>query len=296
MSTMQFTGTYTALVTPMRGGNVDYESLENLVESQIAAGVEGLVAVGTTGESPTLDKHEHIEVVARVSQKAAGRVPVLAGTGSNSTDEAIELVHRADEAGCDGHLQVTPYYNKPTPEGVFRHFARVAESTERPLCLYSVPGRTGIPVAVETMQRLREAFPHVHTIKEAGGDADRVTRLKAALGDTVTILSGDDGLTVPMIACGAEGTISVFSNVAPKQVVAMVQAAREGRRGEALALHLKLYQLHSAIFAEGNPTPCSKYLLHKAGLIADTEARLPLAPPSPENIRLLDEAVAALTA
>lgn len=273
---MPYSGVMTALVTPMReDGAVDYESLARLVEQQIAGGVNALVAVGTTGESPTLDQKEHIEVIRQTSAFARGRTPVIAGTGSNSTAEALELVRLADEAGADAHLQVAPYYNKPSPEGLYRHFAAVAEATPKPIILYSIPGRCVIEIPVEVVARLRRQYPHVAWIKESGGSCDRVTALLQATGGEVTVVSGDDSLTLPFIAAGAEGVISVASNLVPAAMSQMVRDARQGDLASARARHLELFPLFKALFAEPSPAPV-KQALAEAGLIASPALRLPL--------------------
>ena len=218
MTTPILEGTFTALVTPFTGDAVDYPTLRRLIERQIEGGITGLVPVGTTGESPTLDHKEHLEVIRFVVETVAGRVPVIAGTGANATSEAISLTRAATEMGVDGCLQVAPYYNKPSQEGLYRHFAALAEVSDKPQVLYSVPGRCGIEIGVDTVARLAEAFPHVRTIKEAGGTVERVKLLRDTCGDQLTILCGDDGLTVPFIEEGARGVISVASNLAPRLV------------------------------------------------------------------------------
>jgi 4-hydroxy-tetrahydrodipicolinate synthase len=213
MKLRPLTGTITALVTPFREGQVDYADLKRLVAYQIKGGIDGLVPVGTTGESPTLDHEEHLDVIRAVIAAAAGRVPVIAGTGSNSTLEAVHLTKLSHEAGADAMLVVAPYYNKPSQEGLFRHFATIADATDRPIILYSIPGRCGIEISVSVVERLRAKFKHVRWIKEAGGSVDRVDQLKQAMGRDITVLSGDDSLTLPFMAVGAEGVISVASNL-----------------------------------------------------------------------------------
>lgn len=276
-----FTGTYTALVTPFRDGKVDEPALERLIRAQIKGGVDGIVPVGTTGESPTLSFEEHIYVVERSVQFAAGRIRVLAGTGGNSTDEAIYLTVAAQRAGADGSLQVAPYYNKPTPEGLFQHFRAIALATKLPIVLYSIPGRCGIEIGVETVRRLARECKNVVGIKEAGGNADRVSQLRAALGPKFTILSGDDALTLPFMAVGAQGAVSVASNVVPKAVANMVRAFAAGRPALALKLHGNLYPLFKDLFIETNPGPV-KAALAMMRLIEE-EYRLPLVPMSLKN-------------
>ncbi|MFN3408065.1 MAG: 4-hydroxy-tetrahydrodipicolinate synthase [Limisphaerales bacterium] len=286
-----FTGTYTAIVTPFKNGKLDETALANLVRRQIKAGVEGLVPVGTTGESPTVDYDEHIRVIEVVVQAAAGRVKVLAGTGGNSTKEAIYLTQRAQEVGADGSLQVAPYYNKPTQEGLFQHFREVARNTDLPIVLYSIPGRCGVEIGVETVQRLAEACPTIIGIKEAGGNADRVSQLRAAGGPRFEILSGDDSLTLPFMAVGAQGVVSVASNVIPKQVGDMVRAFTRGDLATARKLHAKYYPLFKDLFIETNPVP-TKAALAMMGLIEE-DVRLPLVPMAAANRLKLEKTLRA---
>ncbi|HKS37224.1 MAG TPA: 4-hydroxy-tetrahydrodipicolinate synthase [Verrucomicrobiae bacterium] len=276
-----FTGTYTAMVTPFRDGKVDEPALERLIRAQIKGGVDGIVPVGTTGESPTLSFEEHIYVIEKSVEFAAGRVKVLAGTGGNSTDEAIYLTVAAQRAGADGSLQVAPYYNKPTQEGLFQHFRAIALATKLPIVLYSIPGRCGIEIGVETVRRLTRECKNVVGIKEAGGNADRVSQFRAALGPKFTILSGDDSLTLPFMAVGAQGVVSVASNIVPKAVVDMVRAFAAGKPAVALKLHGSLYSLFKDLFIETNPGPV-KAALAMMRLIEE-EYRLPLVPMSPKN-------------
>jgi 4-hydroxy-tetrahydrodipicolinate synthase len=271
-----FAGTYTAIVTPFRNGKVDESALQNLVKAQLKAGVDGIVPVGTTGESPTLDYDEHIQVVRWVVEWVKGKAKVLAGTGGNSTKEAIFLTQAAEEAGADGSLQVAPYYNRPTQEGLFQHFHAIARATKLPIVLYSIPSRCGVEIAVDTVHRLAHDSVNIVGIKEAGGNADRVSQLRAALGPGFTILSGDDSLTLPFMAVGAHGVISVASNVIPREVAHMVRAFRKGKPEMALKLHEKYYPLFKDLFVETNPTPV-KAALAMLGLM-DEEVRLPLVP------------------
>lgn len=273
-----FPGAYTALVTPFgRDGAVDYGRLRELVEFQIAGGIDGLVPVGTTGESPTLDVDEHLEVIRVVVETAARRVKIIAGTGANATAEALELTAQAKAMGVDGTLQVTPYYNKPTQAGLIKHFSAVAD-LGLPVVLYNVPGRAGCEIAVPTVAELAK-HPHVVAVKEAAGSVDRVSRLKAAC--EIEVLSGDDGLTLPMMSVGACGVISVASNVAPKAVADLVHAAAAGRWDEARALHYKYYALFNDVFIETNPIPI-KAALEMAGL-GPAVYRLPLCEMAPAN-------------
>lgn len=271
-----FTGTYTAIVTPFRNGQLDEVALEKLVKSQIKGGVDGIVPVGTTGESPTLDYDEHIRVIELAVKFAAGKITVIAGTGANSTKEAIELTQKAEAVGADGSLQVAPYYNKPTQEGLYQHYRAIATATKLPILLYSIPGRCGIEIGIETTQRLAKDFPNIVGIKEAGGNADRVSQLVAACGTKFTILSGDDSLTLPFMAVGARGVISVATNVAPKAVSTMVRKFAAGDLKGALKLHAQLYPLFKNLFIETNPAP-TKAALALMGMMTE-EIRLPLVP------------------
>ncbi len=288
-----FTGTLTALVTPFNKQQVDYGDLRKLVEFQIKGGIDGLVPVGTTGESPTLDHDEHMEVVRATVDQARGRVPVIAGTGSNSTREAVALTKLAHDAGVNGMLVVAPYYNKPSQEGLFLHLSAVAEATDRPIVLYSIPGRCGIEISVGVVARLRAKYPHVCYIKEAGGSVDRVDQLKQALGKDITVLSGDDALTLPFIAAGAEGVISVASNLFVREVGQMVKTARKNDLNGAAKLHRNLYPIFKALFIEPNPVPI-KIALSKAGIIKSPAVRLPLAPATAENRKIILKALAAM--
>ncbi|MEW6304761.1 MAG: 4-hydroxy-tetrahydrodipicolinate synthase [Verrucomicrobiota bacterium] len=281
-----FTGTYTAIVTPFKNDKVDEAALERLIKAQIKGGVDGIVPVGTTGESPTLDYDEHIRVIELAVDIADGRIKVLAGTGGNSTKEAIYLTEGAEDVGADGSLQVAPYYNKPTQEGLYQHFRAVAQATHLPLVLYSIPGRCGIEIGVDTVKRLAADFPkQIVGIKEAGGSADRVSQLRAALGPKFTIQSGDDSLTLPFMAVGAQGVISVASNVIPKQVSQMVKAFAKGNVREAQNLHTKYYPLFKDLFIETNPVPV-KAALAMMGQIEE-EYRLPLTRLSAKNREVL---------
>ena len=285
-----FTGTYTAIVTPFKSGrdkSIDERALERLIRWQIRAGVDGIVPVGTTGESPTVDYEEHIRIIALSVKYAARKIKVLAGTGGNSTAEAIYLTEHAEEAGADGSLQVAPYYNKPTQEGLFQHFREVARRTRLPIVLYSIPGRCGVEIGVGTVQRLAETCRNIIGIKEAGGNPDRVSQLRAALGPRFEILSGDDALTLPFMAVGAQGVISVASNVIPRQVARMVQAFAAGKTSAALKLHEQYYPLFKDLFIETNPVPV-KAALAMMGHIEE-EYRLPLVSMDPKNRETLRE-------
>ena len=275
---MKFQGVYTALVTPFRNGQIDTDALNRLVDEQVAAGVAGIVPVGTTGESPTLTYEEHEQVIRMVVARAQGKCQIIAGTGANCTREAIEMTRRAKEDGADATLQVTPYYNKPTQEGLYRHFSEVADKGGLPVVLYNVPGRAGVPIAETTVARLSKN-PMIAAIKEAGGSVDRVSAIKDLCD--ITILSGDDSLTLPMMAVGAEGIISVASNIIPADMVKMVSAFANGDLQTAMELHRRYYCLFRDQFVETNPIPI-KASMAMAGMIAE-EYRLPLCELSEGN-------------
>ncbi|MGC6424604.1 MAG: 4-hydroxy-tetrahydrodipicolinate synthase [Lentimonas sp.] len=287
MKTNQFSGVFTALATPMHDNSVSYNDLEALVAHQLAGNIDGLVSVGTTGESPTLNSDEHIEVIRATVAVAGGKVPVYAGTGSNSTDEAIQLTKEADAAGADGFLIVAPYYNKPSQEGLFAHFSKIAECTEKPIILYSIPSRCGIEISVDVTARLYEKYPHVCCMKAAEGSCEKVTEYVRALGPDYAVMSGDDGLTLPFMSCGATGVISVASNLVVQPLVDMVTAAHSGDYANARKTFLHYYPLFKAIFLEPNPVPI-KYALKQAGIIQSDEVRLPLSPLTNETRAALD--------
>ena len=279
-------GVHTALITPMKDGEVSYGDLENLISRQIAANVSGLVPCGTTGESPTLSKNEHLEVIRKSIEMAQGKVPVIAGTGANSTKEALFLTEMADKAGADAFLIVAPYYNKPSQDGLFEHFSQIAQRTEKPIVLYSIPSRCGIEISTQTVHRLREKYPHICALKEAGGRSVKVSETVVALDSDFTVLSGDDGLTIPFMACGAKGVVSVASNIIPEKVVVLVSQANGGHLLDAQKIHLENYQFFTDIFCEPNPVPI-KILMHLKGIISSPEVRLPLSPPTSSNMELL---------
>jgi 4-hydroxy-tetrahydrodipicolinate synthase len=281
-----FSGAFTALVTPFKNGEVDVEALESLVEFQIEGGIDGLVPCGTTGESPTLSEEEDRLVVSTVVRVANGRVPVIAGSGSNSTDMAIKYTKMAQEEGADGSLQVAPYYNKPTQEGLYRHFATIAESTDLPIILYNIPGRTSVTISAETTARLAE-IPNIVGTKEATLSTNMAMDVKSLCGEEFTILSGDDPMTLPLMALGGQGVISVASNVAPGAVSDMVRAVLEGDWERGRELHYELLPLFRALFVETNPIPV-KTAASLLGLCSD-EMRLPLVPMEGENLRALQE-------
>jgi 4-hydroxy-tetrahydrodipicolinate synthase len=275
-----FKGVITALVTPFRGDAVDEEALRRLVDEQIRAGIDGFVPVGTTGESPTVSVEEHIRIIKIVVEETRKRVPVIAGTGANSTREAIELTRAARAVGADGTLQVTPYYNRPTQDGLFRHFKAIADAAGLPIVVYNVPGRTGCDLLPETMARLCEV-PLVVGIKEATGSAQRAAQIIARVGDRMVVLSGDDATAFPLYALGAQGCISVVSNVAPAEMAAMWDAAAAGNWNKARELHYRVFPLSEGLFIEANPIPV-KAALAMMGKIAD-EIRAPLYPMTGAN-------------
>jgi len=293
MKQPSLTGTITALVTPFARGNVALDELRKLVRTQLKAGIDGIVPMGTTGESPTVTHEEHLEVVQTVVEVVAGRVPVIAGTGSNSTREAVKLTRSAHELGVDAMLVVAPYYNKPNQTGLVAHFSRIAEATDKPIVLYSIPGRCGIEIGVDTVVALRAKYPHVRYIKEAGGSVDRVDQLKSALGKDITVLSGDDSLTLPFMSVGAEGVISVASNLLPKQVSKMVRLAAANDFAKASKIHRELYPIFKALFVEPNPVPV-KVAMKRAGLIGSADVRMPLCKLSRDGNRVLSSALKAL--
>ena len=269
-----FRGTYTALVTPFRDGEIDVPALEALVEGQIADGVSGVVAVGTTGESPTLSAAEREQVIRVTVEIAKGRCQVLAGTGSNSTSATITATRAAEKMGVDGMLIVAPYYNKPSQEGLFRHFQAIAQATAAPIMLYNIPGRGAVDIGAETVERLAMDCANRVSIKEASGSVDRVSELRARLPEAFTILSGDDSLTLSFLSVGAVGVVSVASNLFPAEVVSMVQAFRAGDTKSARDLHLKLLPVFKDLFIEPNPVPVKTALSWRGVMSAD--CRLPL--------------------
>jgi len=281
-----FSGTFTALVTPFRNGEVDVEALEGMVEFQIQHGVSGLVPCGTTGETPAMSEAEDRLVVETVVRVTNGRVPVIAGTGSNSTDMAIKYTKMAQEVGADGSLQVTPYYNKPNQEGMYRHFAAIAESTDLPLVLYNIPGRTGVTISAETLARLAE-IPNVVGVKDSTLSMNMIADVVSLCGEEFDVLSGDDPMTLPLVALGGRGVISVASNVAPGAVSDLVKALMEGDWERGRELHYELLPLFRTLFIETNPIPV-KTAASLLGLCSD-EMRLPLVPMEGENLRVLQE-------
>jgi 4-hydroxy-tetrahydrodipicolinate synthase len=277
-------GCLTALVTPFSGDRVDEGALARLVDWQIEQGVDGIVSVGTTGESATLDVDEHVAVIAATVKAARGRVPVVAGAGGNATAEALALTKASEDAGADALLHVTPYYNRPSQEGLFRHFEAIAKATKLPIVLYNVPTRTACDLATETVVRLAD-FPNIVAIKDATGNLVRGSELVAKVGDRMTVLSGDDGTAFPLYACGARGVISVVSNVAPRAMSEMWDAVKAGDWDRARKRHFELRVLNQMLFAEPSPAP-TKAALSLLGRCA-AEVRLPLVAATPGLVEQL---------
>ena len=286
-----FTGAYTALVTPFKNGDIDEEAYRKLIDFQIDNGIDGIVPTGSTGEAATLDQEEHLRVVQIAVEQANGRCRVVAGTGSNSTREAIDLSAGAAALGVDGILLASPYYNKPTQEGIYRHFKAISEQVKVPIMLYNIPGRTASEITVETCVRLVRDCENIVSIKEAGGSCDRVSLLRNALPPSFTILSGDDPLTIPFMAIGAVGVVSVVSNIVPKPIAELVNAFLAGRVQEARDLHLRWYPIFKDLFIESNPIPV-KAALHLMGMI-QCEYRSPLCEMSDANLDRLKKTLTA---
>jgi 4-hydroxy-tetrahydrodipicolinate synthase len=276
-----FRGTFTALVTPFRDSSIDVSAFEELIEAQINVGITGIVAIGTTGESPTLSSDERAQVIRLAVARANKRCLVLAGTGSNSTHHAIAETRTAEKLGVDAALVVAPYYNKPSQEGLFRHFKTVADATSLPIVLYNIPGRCGVDIAPDTVARLAKECRNIVSIKEASGSVERISELRARLPRSFTILSGDDSLTLPFMSVGAVGVVSVASNLFPAEVCALVQALESGDVNSAAKLHHKMFPLFKDLFIEPNPVPV-KTALGWRGVMSG-ECRLPLCEMSEAN-------------
>ena len=276
-----FQGSFVAMVTPFRNGKVDEVKVRELVEFHVSHGTDGLVPCGTTGESPTLSHDEHKRVVAIVVEAAGGRLKVVAGTGSNSTAEAIDLTTHAERAGAAGALVVNPYYNKPTQEGLYRHFRAVAESVAIPILVYNIQSRTAVNVETVTLERLVRDVKNIAGVKEASGSLDQMSQVVAACGPDFSVLSGDDNLTLPLLAIGGHGVVSVIANILPRETAEMVHAALEGDWKRARDLHYKLFPLARAAFLETNPIPI-KEAMAMAGMI-EPEFRLPMCRMSDAN-------------
>ena len=275
-----FTGSLVAIVTPFKNGKLDEQALGDLIEWQIGSGTHGIVPCGTTGESATLTHAEHDRVVAFTVEVVRCRVPVVAGTGSNSTEEAIVLTKHAKSAGADGALLITPYYNKPTQEGLFLHYKAVADAVDMPLVLYNIPGRTGVNLLPSTIARLT-ACRTIMAVKEGSGSVQQASEIIQLCGERLTVLAGDDALTLPMMAVGGKGVITVTANLVPSKMAGLVNAFHAGRLEEARALHHELYPLFTALFYETNPIPV-KEALHMMGKI-ERQVRLPLCQMGTDN-------------
>ncbi|MBI3551986.1 MAG: 4-hydroxy-tetrahydrodipicolinate synthase [Elusimicrobia bacterium] len=283
---MRFEGSYTALVTPFdKASRLDEDALRRLVHLQLKGGTAGLVPCGSTGESATLTSGEHRRVIEIVLEESRGEVPVIAGVGTNATWKALELAREAESLGADALLVLAPYYNKPTQQGLFEHFAAVAKSTRLPIIVYNIPGRTAVNILPKTLARMARACRNVVAVKEASGSLDQVSEILTLVPPSFTVLSGDDSLTLPMMAAGARGVVSVVSNIAPKQTAALCRAHLKGRTAEAAKLHLKMFPLIKALFVETNPIPVKAAM----GLLklCRPEPRLPLTPIAPENLALV---------
>jgi 4-hydroxy-tetrahydrodipicolinate synthase len=276
-----FHGTFTALVTPFRDGGIDVPAFQKLIEAQIAAGITGVVAVGTTGESPTLSRDEREQLIRLAVTIANKRCQVLAGTGSNATHHAVADTKMAEKLGVDGALLVAPYYNKPSQEGLFRHFQAVALETNLPIMLYNIPGRCGVDIGTETVSRLAAECRNIVSIKEASGSVERVSELRSRLPNEFTILSGDDSLTLPFMAVGAVGVVSVASNLFPADICALVRAHESGDLKSAARLHRRLFPLFKDLFIEPNPVPVKTALAWRGAMSGDV--RLPLCEMSEAN-------------
>jgi 4-hydroxy-tetrahydrodipicolinate synthase len=276
-----FRGTFTALVTPFRNGAIDLAAFEKLIDNQIAAGISGVVAVGTTGESPTLSHEERQELIRFAIATAKKRCRVLAGTGSNATQHAVADTKMAEKLGVDGALLVAPYYNKPSQEGLFRHFKTIADATSLPIMLYNIPGRCGVDIAPDTVTRLAKECRNIVSIKEASGSVERISELRVRLPESFTVLSGDDSLTLPFMSVGAVGVVSVASNLFPAEVCALVRAYECGDAKLALSLHHKMFPLFKDLFIEPNPVPVKAALSWRGAMSG--EVRLPLCDMSESN-------------
>jgi 4-hydroxy-tetrahydrodipicolinate synthase len=286
-----FRGTFTALVTPFRNGAIDVAAFAKLIENQIAGGISGIVAVGTTGESPTLSHEERQELIRVAVATAKKRCQVLAGTGSNVTQHAVADTKMAEKLGADGALLVAPYYNKPSQEGLFRHFKTIADDTSLPIMLYNIPGRCGVDIAPDTVARLAKECRNIVSIKEASGSVERVSELCARLPESITILSGDDSLTLPFMSVGAVGVVSVASNLFPVEVCALVRAYECGDAKLAAHLHRKMFPLFKDLFIEPNPVPVKTALGWRGA--TSGEVRLPLCEMSEANRACLRQTLEA---
>jgi len=282
-----FSGSIVALITPFKNGEVDYEALENLIEFHIQNKTDAILVCGTTGESPTLTFEEHEKVIEFAVKKAAGRIKVIAGTGGNATHEAVYLTSHAKEVGADGALVVVPYYNKPTQRGLYEHFKTVAKEVDIPIIIYNIPSRSCVEISVDTMYQLAKECENIVASKESTPNMDRISEIVKKLGPSFHVLSGDDSLTLPMMALGAKGVISVANNIMPREVKELVDSALEGNFEKARQMHYYLYDLFKVLFIETNPIPV-KTACWMLGM-CEKEFRLPLTEMSPENEQKLRE-------
>ncbi len=289
---LMFKGSIVALITPFKEGEVDYEALGKLIDFHIDNGTDAVLVCGTTGESPTLTFEEHDKVVEFAVKHAEGRIKIIAGTGANATHEAVHLTAHAKEVGADGALLVVPYYNKPTQEGIYRHFSAVAEEVDIPIIIYNIPSRTGVEISVDTMYRLVSDYPNVVGSKESTPNMDRISEIHKRLGDNFSILSGDDSLTLPMMALGAKGVISVANNILPKEIKELTTSALKGDFERAREIHYLLHDLFKVLFVETNPIPI-KTACWMLGM-CEKEFRLPMCEMKPENEAKLREALKKL--
>ncbi|MDR2191401.1 MAG: 4-hydroxy-tetrahydrodipicolinate synthase [Endomicrobium sp.] len=283
-----FSGVYTALITPFKDGKIDYEALSGLIENQYKAGVDGIVPCGSTGESSTLSHEEHEAVIAFCVKAAKGKMKILAGTGSNSTTEAIRLTKSAKEAGCDGALVISPYYNKPTQKGLYLHFKAVADAVDIPIVLYNIAGRTGVNIMPETMAELAKDCKNIIGVKEASGSLEQMGRIKSLIPN-FELISGDDALTLPLLSIGGCGVISVITNIVPKEIVSLVKAFNDGNLSEAQKVHYKLFALIKTMFIETNPIPVKT----AAGILGlcSGDLRLPMCEMEEANKLKLEKAL-----
>jgi 4-hydroxy-tetrahydrodipicolinate synthase len=284
-----FRGSIVAIVTPFKNGKVDEKTFRDLIEFQIKNGTSGIVPCGTTGESATLIFEEHNQVIDIAIEQVKKRVPVIAGTGSNSTEEAIMLTQHAEKAGADASLQVSPYYNRPTQKGLYEHFKAIANAVKIPIILYNIAGRTGVNIEPETIARLSQDCKNIVAVKEASGSLDQMSRIKLLCNDRFELISGDDGLTLPLLAIGGTGIISVVANIVPRDVADMVLAFEKGDLEKAQALHYKLLPLIKAVFIETNPIPI-KTAMGLMGL-CNPDLRLPMCSMLPDNLEKLKKAL-----
>ncbi|MFH1423235.1 MAG: 4-hydroxy-tetrahydrodipicolinate synthase [Planctomycetota bacterium] len=282
----KFQGAFTALVTPFKNGKVDFSSLEKLIESQIQGGISGLVPCGTTGESPTLSDMEKKEIIKFTAEKSNKRITVIAGTGSNDTQHTIELTAFAKEIGADAALIVVPYYNKPTPEGLFKHFSKIAEEIDIPIVIYNIPGRSVVSLTIDTIIALSKLSDFV-AIKEASGNLNFVSEI--IQNTSISVLSGDDSLTLPILSLGGKGVISVVSNIFPRQMEELVTSYLSGDTEKSRTIHFQLFPLMKALFVETNPAPVKEAMKHLG--IIETELRLPLVPVLDKNKKIIVDAL-----